>query len=125
MLRYRKGLTLIEVLIIIVMIGILLTLLITKLSNGKAKAALPGLETDLHNVVAAQSRYFGLHNAYGTLEQLDSAGLAKPLAGHSVAVTVTPGGYTATTSDPSIPLACTITVTGSEAGAASAPVTCR
>ena len=53
MLIQRKGLTLIEVLIIIVMIGILLTIVIQKLGGKKNKELISALQTDVRNAQAA------------------------------------------------------------------------
>lgn len=120
----RKGLTLIEVLIILVMVGILLTIVITKLRMRTVKQLTMSLQTDVHNVRSFESNYFAVHNMYGSLVQLDSAGF-KPIPGHAVTIILTSGGYTATASDGSHPTTCTLAVSAGEASAAAAKATCE
>lgn len=121
----RKGLTLIEVLIIIVMIAILLTLVIQKIGGRKSKELFSALQTDVRNAKTAESKYFAVHNMYGTLAQLDSAGLYAAAPGSTVTITVTPTGYTATATKGSDPMTCTLTVTGGEDAAASVEPVCK
>lgn len=121
----RKGLTLIEVLIILVMIGILLTIVISKIRGKKLKELTLALQTDVRNAKVAESKYFATHNMYGTLAQLDSARLFGAVPGHVVTITLTPDGYTATANDGSHPTTCTLTVTGGEAAASKAQPDCQ
>ena len=119
MLIQRKGLTLIEVLIIIVMFGILLTIVIQKLGGKKNKELISALQTDVRNAQTAENKYFAVHNSYGTLAQLDSARLFNPVPANTVTITVTPTGYVAAATNSADPMACTLTVTTGAAGAAA------
>lgn len=125
MLKHHKGLTLIEVLIIIVMIGILLTLVIQKIGGRKRSGQVAALQTDVRNAREAESKYFAVHNMYGTLAQLDSARLFTPAPGNTVTITVTATGYTATSTSGSSPTTCTLAVTGGESAAASVVPDCK
>jgi Tfp pilus assembly protein PilE len=121
----RNGLTLIEVLIIVVIGAILVTLVVQKLGSKKLKDANSALLTDVRNAKMAESKYFSVHNMYGTFAQLDSANLFSPIPGDTVTITVTPTGYTATSVHGQDPVHCTLTVTGGESGAAAPQVGCQ
>jgi prepilin-type N-terminal cleavage/methylation domain-containing protein len=112
----RNGFTLIEVLIIVVMIGILLTLVFQKFRGRTSTDGTTTLRADLRNAKAAETAYFTVHNMYGTLAQLDSARLFSAAPGNSVTLMVTPTGYTATSTSGASQLTCTLTVTGGAAG---------
>ena len=123
-----KGLTLIEVLIIVVMVGILLTLAFQKIRSRGAVDVEGALKADIEVVKAAEAKFFGAHNAYGSRVQLDSVGVLTPAAGNILTITATATGYTASAtnaSDPARPRTCSIEVTGGEAGAATAKTTCN
>ena len=121
----RNGLTLIEVLIIVVIAAILVTLVIQKIGSKKMSAAKSLLMTDVRNAKMAESKYFSVHNMYGTIAQLDSAHLFSPIPGDSVTIALTPTGYTATAMHGHDPVQCTLTVTGGESGAATPQVGCQ
>ena len=123
-----KGLTLIEVLIIVVMIGILLTIGFQKIRGPGAKDVVVSLTADVENARDAETKYFGAHNAYGSLAQLDSAKLVSTSAGNTITIAATATGYTATArndADPAKPRTCTIEVTGGETGAGKAKTVCN
>ena len=125
--RTRKGLTLIEVLIIVVMIGILLTISYTKFSNRAVKDATLSLKADVEAVRKAESNYFAQHNAYGNRAQLDSLTALAPADGNTLTITATATGYKATatnTSDAANPKTCSVEVVGGESAAASAKTIC-
>src|SRR2546426_12581108 len=54
----RKGFTLIELMIVVVIIGILAAIAIPKFANTKAKAYIASMKSDLRNLVTAEERYF-------------------------------------------------------------------
>ena len=123
-----KGLTLIEVLIIIVMVGILLTLAFQKIRSRGAVDVVGTLKADIESVKTAEAKFFGAHNAYGSRAQLDSASVLTPAAGNVLTITATATGYTAlatNAADPANPHTCSIEVTGGEAGAAKAKTNCN
>jgi Tfp pilus assembly protein PilE len=124
----RNGLTLIEVLIIIVMIGILLTITIQKLGNRKIKTEIESLKADVENVRSAESRFFATHNAYGTRLQLDSLNAVTPTAGNTLSVTATANSYTAIATNGATSgqvLTCTLKVDGGETAAQQALPECQ
>jgi Tfp pilus assembly protein PilE len=121
----RNGLTLIEVLIIVVIGAILVTLVIQKIGGKKMKEVNSALLTDVRNARTAESKYFGVHNMYGTFAQLDSAHLFSPIPGDTVTIALTPTGYTATALHGQDPVRCTLAVTGGESGAAAPQVGCQ
>jgi prepilin-type N-terminal cleavage/methylation domain-containing protein len=60
----RRGFTLIEVLIVIVILGVLAAIAIPKYSQAKAKAYFAVMRTDLRNVMTAQEAYRQLAGTY-------------------------------------------------------------
>ena len=75
MVRNNQGFTLIEVLTVVMIIGILATVALPKLTGVKDKSYLAILKTDLKNFVIAQEHYFANNNKYGTRTELDASGL--------------------------------------------------
>lgn len=60
----RRGFTLIEVLIVIVILGVLAAIAIPKYGQAKAKAYFAVMRTDLRNVMTAQEAYQQLTGTY-------------------------------------------------------------
>jgi type IV pilus assembly protein PilA len=63
-MRHDKGFTLIELLIVVVIIGILTAIVVPKFANGKERAMIASMKSDLHNLVIAQEAFFSNGNAY-------------------------------------------------------------
>lgn len=59
-----KGFTLIELLIVVVIIGLLAAIGIPKFANGKERAVVTTMRSDLHNLLGAQEGYFSNGNTY-------------------------------------------------------------
>lgn len=123
-----KGLTLIEVLIIVVMIGILLTLAFQQITRRGAKDLVGSLKADIESVKDAESKYFAAHNAYGSKAQLDSVSAIALSDGTTLTISATATSYSAAATnaaDPANVRSCSIEVTGGEAGAVKAKTTCN
>jgi prepilin-type N-terminal cleavage/methylation domain-containing protein len=60
----NRGFTLIELLIVVVILGILVSIVVPKFANGKERAMLASMKSDLHNLITAQEAYFGNGLAY-------------------------------------------------------------
>jgi len=60
----RKGFTLPELLIVLVIVSILLAIAIPKLSGGKTGAIIASMKTDVRNAVAAEETYYSVAQAY-------------------------------------------------------------
>jgi type IV pilus assembly protein PilA len=58
MRNHNRGFTLIELLIVIVIIGILVAIVVPKFANGKERAMVSAMRSDLHNLVTAEEAYF-------------------------------------------------------------------
>jgi prepilin-type N-terminal cleavage/methylation domain-containing protein len=64
MQKNNRGFTLIELLIVVVIIGILVSIVVPKFANGKERAMVSAMRSDLHNLVTAQEAYFSNGNLY-------------------------------------------------------------
>jgi prepilin-type N-terminal cleavage/methylation domain-containing protein len=60
----RQGVTLIELLIVVVIIGILAAIAIPKFSNTKGKAAVASMKSDLRNLAGVQEAWWVDNRAY-------------------------------------------------------------
>ena len=69
----RKGFSLIELLIVVVIIGILAAIAIPKFANTKEKAYIAQMKSDLKNLASAQESYFSDRSQYATLAQIQTA----------------------------------------------------
>jgi prepilin-type N-terminal cleavage/methylation domain-containing protein len=92
-----KGFTLIELIIVVVIIGLLVSIVVPKFANGKERAMVTAMRGDLHNLLAAQEGYFSNSQVYyngplpdPALPYSVSAGVTVTLSG------VTPAGWGAT-----------------------------
>ena len=100
----RKGLTLIELLIVVVIIGILAAIAIPKFASTKEKAYLATMKSDLRNLATAQEGYFADAKAYfsgtagndgqGTTTSI--GGGYVPSSGVTVEIATATGGWLAT-----------------------------
>jgi type IV pilus assembly protein PilA len=58
MRKDNRGFTLIELLIVVVIIGILVAIVVPKFANGKERAMVAAMRSDLHNLMTAQEAFF-------------------------------------------------------------------
>jgi type II secretion system protein G len=101
MLSFRKGFTVIELLIVVVIIGILAAIAIPKFANNKSKAYTTAMKADLRNLVTAQEAYFAdsskYTNSVSALKFQSSPGVTPP------AISVGTDSWTATVSHAQAP----------------------
>ncbi len=62
--RNTRGFTLIELLLVVVIIGILVSIVVPKFANGKERAMVAAMKSDLHNLMTAQEGFFSNGNTY-------------------------------------------------------------
>jgi prepilin-type N-terminal cleavage/methylation domain-containing protein len=97
-MRYdSKGFTLIELIIVVVIIGLLVSIVVPKFANGKERAVITAMRADLHNLVTAQEGFFSNGQTYyngpvpnAALPYSVSSGVTVTLSG------VSPSGWGAT-----------------------------
>lgn len=58
MRRDPRGFTLIELMIVVVILGILVAIVVPKFANGKERAMVAAMRTDLRNLVSAEEAFF-------------------------------------------------------------------
>jgi type IV pilus assembly protein PilA len=112
-----KGFTLIELLIVIVIIGLLVAIVVPKFANGKERAIITTMRSDLHNLVGAQEGFFSNGQTYYN-GPLPNAGLPYSIStGGTVTLSsVSNAGWAATATNTGSSRTCSIFV-----GAAVAP----
>jgi prepilin-type N-terminal cleavage/methylation domain-containing protein len=59
-----RGFTLIELMIVVVIIGILASIVVPKFANGKERALVAAMRSDLRNLVSAEEAYYSNGMAY-------------------------------------------------------------
>ena len=114
----RKGFSLIELLIVVVIIGILAAIAIPKFASTKEKAYLASMKSDLRNGATAQEGYFADNTVYLSGVASNLAGVPTPLvamgnyvpsAGVTVTFTATAGtGWSAVATHTATARTCTI-----------------
>lgn len=122
----RRGFTLVELLVVIVIIGILARIAIVKNRATKDKALLSAVKADVRNLVVAQEAYLHDFRRYGTLAQLRSAKLFQLSPGNTMAIATAAFGFTATATNNAIASSikkCTIRV-GSGGSTIDGKLTC-
>jgi len=107
----RKGLTLIELVVVVVIVGVLASIVIPKFANTREKAYLASMKSDLRNLVTAEEAYFADSIAYTTNlgpAYRTSTGVLGPT------ITLTGDGWTATVGHTTTTRTCAV-YTGSTA----------
>jgi len=89
----RAGFTLIELLTVVVIIGLLATIALPKLTNLKMRAQVAAMKSDLRNLVTLQETYFAQNLQYATdLGSAYTVSAGNPMP----TITLTGDGWTAT-----------------------------
>ncbi|MGZ8379648.1 MAG: type IV pilin protein [Gemmatirosa sp.] len=121
----RKGFSLIELLIVVVIIGILAAIAIPKFANTKEKAYIAQMKSDLKNLASAQESYFADKNTYADLAAIQADPYKWTLSGGAANVTATltatAGGWSATLLDARVTSTGATKNCGIYAGGAAAP----
>lgn len=100
-----RGFTLIEMLMVVVIIGILVTIMIPRFANTKEKALVTTMKSDLRNLASAEESYYYDYAIYTTT--LATMPMFQPSA--SVTITVNEaslGGWSATAASSGVVRQC-------------------
>ena len=120
----RKGFSLIELLIVVVIIGILAAIAIPKFANTKEKAYIAQMKSDLKNLASAQESFFADKNTYASLAEIQAAPYSWTVSGGAqVTPTVTgaAGGWSASMLDNRVTSAGATKNCGIYAGGVASP----
>ena len=113
----RRGFTIIELLVVVVIIGILAAIAIPKFAMTKDKARMASVKSDLRNTMTAEEAYFADYSTFGTLSQIQTNSNYSLSTGNAGTVTPAANGYTATVSNATITSGITQCSVQSGAGA--------
>jgi prepilin-type N-terminal cleavage/methylation domain-containing protein len=109
----RRGFTLIELMIVVVIIGILAAIAIPKFTGTKEKAFTATMKSDLKNFASAQESYYYDNGAYYNGVVPNAALAFDPSAGVTVTVvSADVTGFSATSAYANIAVTCAIFVGG-------------
>ena len=121
----RKGFSLIELLIVVVIIGILAAIAIPKFANTKEKAYIAQMKSDLKNLASAQESYFSDKNTYAPIADIQLAPYSWVVSGGTTNVnatgTATAAGWSATLVDARVATPTATKNCGIYAGSATPP----
>jgi type IV pilus assembly protein PilA len=127
-MKNRKGFTLIELMVVVLIISLLASIAVPKLTGSKNKARLASVKSDIRNLMTAQESYFSDNHAYANDWPTLVAGANANLSpGNTASVTASVSGWSATVSNSSIATGvsqCSIQVAGGAASTVDGVITC-
>ena len=95
------GFTLIELIVVTVIIGVLVTIAIVRFTSTKEKALDAAAQSDLRNAMSIEEAFFADSSYYVTFSVIEGAGVTSPVEFHAspgvtVSMTGGAGGYAGT-----------------------------
>lgn len=103
-MQNRRGVTFIELLTVVVIIGLLALIAIPRLTQNKERGIIASMRADLRNLAEAEEGYYYEHSVYTT----DQVALdLNPTAGNIAVINeATASGWSATVTHPPVAQAC-------------------
>lgn len=102
MSRGRSGFTIVELLVVILIIGILVSIAIPRYSSTRDRALLASVRADVRNAETSEEAYFVDAGHYASLTELQTYTNYNTAPGNVVAVTAATSGYTIAANNPAI-----------------------
>lgn len=102
MSRDRRGFTIVELLVVILIIGILVSIAIPRYSSTRDRALLASVRADVRNAETSEEAYFVDAGHYASLTELQTYTNYNTAHGNSVTVTAAPSGYTVSANNSAI-----------------------